>query len=79
MLWYECVISGFLCELDVNCNLQGYYTSSGSSWLVLWQPNVTIFKSQEMGLIGCPEMSKVKNVVPWKGDWYTEWKKNPSA
>ena len=32
--------------------------------VVLGQPDLPIIKSQEMGLVGCPEMSKVKNSVP---------------
>jgi len=36
MLWYDCMISGFHCELDANCALLGYYMSSGISWLLFW-------------------------------------------
>ena len=54
------MISGFRCEVDVNCALLGYHTVSSGNFLLMFQDNLSVPSSRvkrKVGLIDCPEMS----------------------
>ena len=59
----HCAISNFRREVDENCTLLGYYTSSSGNFLPMFWDNLQVpslwvkILTLKMGHIGCPETS----------------------
>ena len=45
-LYISCMISGFICDIDENCILLGYYTASSGNALPVFQDNLSVQSSR---------------------------------
>jgi len=45
-IWVQCVISGFCLQVDENCALLGYYTTSSDNFLQTIRDNILVPSSR---------------------------------